>query len=74
LRHRTGVIAAFQKFFALEQRARTGRRAARNEQGKRQEKQKTKMENGAPPKSSILHLPSSTLALRIFYGQHRRWW
>jgi hypothetical protein len=33
-----------------------------------------KMENGAPPKNSILHLPSSIPALHIFYGQHRRWW
>jgi hypothetical protein len=51
LRHRAGVIAALQKFFALEQRARTRRRAARNEQGKREEKQKTKMEDGRWPPS-----------------------
>ena len=41
------VIAALQKFFALQQRARAGRRAAGDEQGQCQQQQKTKREAGS---------------------------
>ena len=70
LRHRPGVIAAFQKFFALEQRAGTGRRAARKEQGQRQEKQNNedggwKMEDGKRRAAKKFHPPSSILHARF---------
>ena len=38
LLHRRRIVAALQQFFALEQRARAGRRASENEKCKRQKK------------------------------------
>ncbi len=80
LRRRPGVIAVFQKLFPLEQRARTGWRAARQKQGQRQEDKTTRREDGEwrmeffdSVPYSIFHLPSSIFA-DIFFGQHRRWW